>query len=414
MTTYGEIRVWRAGLLDETATGLARRRDELVELSDELAAARPPKTWSGEVAQAARRSAARLIDRLEHLVAEVAAVRSATADAAQSVRALQGLVNEADHLAWSHHFSINDDGSVTDHAGEFGSAGPGPLGLPERLAALSRIGELVGIITARAAEIDHLFVAVLDRAIRGEIGDGGATSLADAAKHGDQFGDRGLHDELLRRYRVSVDPDGMVEFPTGVLGWSLERLGHSRQEVTAGEARLLEDIGLFGIKDAYDIYKTALNSAENVFAGQGLTDGHSDAFRHAYWNAMLTNRFGEGWTEQYTTAHERGGTNTATAEAMDLHNNEIGRRIAAAHPDAGPDELAQLIEQAVQDGDLVVVGPDGQLVRSNEIAIGDNGMATGPPSEGGADPPAPDPYQDNTSGGYNPGSDGDNYGTYDN
>lgn len=413
MATFGEIRSWQAGLLDIAATGLGRRRDELLELADELVDARPPQTWSGGTAQAAGAAIGGLTARMEHLVAEVAAVRAAVADAAESVRAVQRLVAEADHLAWSHQFSINDDGSVTNHLQDIDLATALAV-YPERAAALTRIGELVQTILSRSAELDQLLTMILDRAIRGEIGDGGATNLTDAADHGDQVGDGGLHDELLSRYRVSVDPGGMVEFPRGALGWALERAGHSPQEMTAGEARLLEDVGLFGIKDAYDIYKTALNSGENVFDGAGLTDGHSDAFRHAYWNAMLTNRFGPEWTEQYTTAHERGGTNAASAEAMDLHNNEVGRRIAAEHPGAGPDELAGLVEQAVRDGAMVVVTPDGQLVRSNETAIGDTGSATGPPSEGGADPRAPDPYQDNTSGGYNPGSDGDNYGTYDN
>ncbi|RSM75890.1 hypothetical protein DMH04_37690 [Kibdelosporangium aridum] len=184
--------------------------------------------------------------------------------------------------------------------------------------------------------------------------------------------------------------------------------------MTAGEAALLDDIGLAGTKDAYDIYKTAVHDAENVFDRQGLTDGHSDAFRHAYWNAMLANRFGPEWTEQYTTAHERVGTNSAEAEAMDLHNNEVGRRIAAENPDASPEELKGLVEQAVRNGEMVVVGPDGQLVRSNEVPMGQTGRADGPPAEGGQDPKPQDKYEDNTSGGYNPGSDGDNYGTYDN
>jgi hypothetical protein len=326
---------------------------------------------------------------------------------------VQGLVTEADHLAWSNQFSINDDGSVTNHLPDLDLVTAITV-YPQRAAALARIGELVQIVQSRANELDQLLVTILDLTIRGEIGDGGATSLTEAADHGDRIGDGGLHDELLDRYRISVDPDGIVKFPSGVLGWALERIGHSPQEMTAGEARLLEDIGLFGIKDAYDIYKTALNTSENVFDGAGLTDGHSDAFRHAYWNAMLANRFGPEWTEQYTTAHERGGTNAASAEAMDLHNNEVGRRIATEHPNAGPAELARLVEQAVRDGEMVVVAPDGQLVRSNETTIGDTGSASGPPSEGGADPPAPDRYQDHTSGGYNPGSDGDNYGTYDN
>ncbi|MCE7012060.1 hypothetical protein LWC34_56010 [Kibdelosporangium philippinense] len=105
----------------------------------------------------------------------------------------------------------------------------------------------------------------------------------------------------------------------------LDRFGIEPMNMTAGEAALLEDIGLAGTKDAYDIYKTAVHDAENVFDKQGITDGHSDAFRHAYWNAMLANRFGQDWTEQYTTGHERVDTNSAAAEAMDLHNQRGGQ-----------------------------------------------------------------------------------------
>ncbi|MGA5545579.1 DUF6973 domain-containing protein [Mycobacterium sp. NPDC051198] len=38
--------------------------------------------------------------------------------------------------------------------------------------------------------------------------------------------------------------------------------------------------------------------------------------------ALMTQRFGEEWTRDFTTAHERLPNNPATAEAMDLHNNE--------------------------------------------------------------------------------------------
>lgn len=33
---------------------------------------------------------------------------------------------------------------------------------------------------------------------------------------------------------------------------------------------------------------------------------------------------------------------------MDLYNNELGRLIAAEHPDADPDELASLIQQELE------------------------------------------------------------------
>lgn len=125
------------------------------------------------------------------------------------------------------------------------------------------------------------------------------------------------------------------------MGWLAEQFGMTPQEVAASEARHLDDIKLLGAVDAYGISKTAIQGVENVFGGQGqngLTDGHADAFRHAYRNAMLASRLGREWTEGFTTTHECRPDNPATAEARDLHNNEVGRSIAAEHPDAGPEE----------------------------------------------------------------------------
>jgi len=206
-------------------------------------------------------------------------------------------------------------------------------------------------------------------------------------------GQGSLHDYLLAKYQVSVDPDGMVMYPSGVTGWLAEQLGIQPLEMTASEARHLEDRGLLGAADAYGIYKTAIHDAENVFDGKGLTDGHSDAFRYAYWNAMLSHRFGEEWTASYTTAHERkpeGPDSHATAEAMDLHNNEVGRRIAAENPDANPGELSQLVSRAVENGEMVVVNAEGRFVRSNEVGLGETGRATDTAGQGGVDPPVDD------------------------
>ncbi|MEV3964708.1 hypothetical protein AB0M34_28115 [Nocardia sp. NPDC050193] len=216
-----------------------------------------------------------------------------------------------------------------------------------------------------------------------------------------------FHDDLLARFNVPVDPDGMTTWPKPPLSW-----GFGSQKMTAEEARLLDDLGLLGARDAYGIYKTAIHESENIFEKEGITDGHSDAFRHAYWNAMLANWFGPEFTEQYTNAREGIDTNSAAAEAMDLHNNAVGRRIAAEHPDADPEELATYVKEAALRGDMVVVGPDGMLTPSDQVAIGETGRADGPPATGGTKP-APT-GKDFTSGGYNPGSDGESYGTYDN
>lgn len=179
-------------------------------------------------------------------------------------------------------------------------------------------------------------------------------------------------DELLEKYQVAPDPDGMTEWSPKWVGWLP---GMPSMEVTAGEAKMLDDLqdhqGLVGIQDAYDIYKEALHRSEHTFGGQGGTDGHADAFRHAYWNAMLTQRFGEEWTREFTTAHERNPNSHPTPVAMDLHNNEVGRRIALKNPDASPEELRALVEQAVRDGEMVVVGRDDRLYYSDQVDLGD-------------------------------------------
>ncbi|MGH4016921.1 MAG: DUF6973 domain-containing protein [Pseudonocardiaceae bacterium] len=56
---------------------------------------------------------------------------------------------------------------------------------------------------------------------------------------------------------------------------------------------------------------------------------------------------------------------------MDLHNNEVGRRIALENPDAGEEELRELVGQAVRDGEMVVVGTDERLDHSDQVDLGD-------------------------------------------
>lgn len=103
-------------------------------------------------------------------------------------------------------------------------------------------------------------------------------------------------------------------------------------------------------------------------------DGHNDAFRHAYWNARLTAEFGESWTREFTTAHEGSNPGSSTREAMDLYNNEIGRRIATEHPGASPAELADHVRAALDGGELVVIDRSGHLTWSNTVANGDHGV----------------------------------------
>lgn len=393
MVGYGDARSWRPEPLDDAERQLKRRSDTLLGLADELAGASTPEGWYGQAASAAASRHHRMADRMEHLVAALHAARTGLITAADEVITLRDLSIEADGLAHAHGFTIDDTGAVIDRGlPPDVPAGQADAVHVERQATRAELADRIRQILARAERIDHDLAELFGKIERGEIDDGGATNLAMAARAGARQGS--LHDALLAKHRISVDPEGMTTFPP-IVG----------KQMTVGEARMLQRLGVLGTKDAFDIYQRASAEQDTVFAGHGEIDGHRDAFRHAYWNSMLANRFGQDWAEQFTTAHERSTSPDATdtTVAMDLHNNEVGRRIAAEHPDASPDELKRHVEQAVRDGDMVVLNKEGRLVPSNEVGIGQTGEHIVEPRHGGADPPAEPNLPD---GGYDPGSDG--------
>jgi hypothetical protein len=123
------------------------------------------------------------------------------------------------------------------------------------------------------------------------------------------------------------------------------------------------------------IQKLPANVQDEVRRNWPTNDGHTDAFRHAYWNAQLTSEFGAEWTAQFTTAHEGSNPGNSTREAMDLYNNQVGRQIALNNPKASPAELADLVKAALDNGDLVVVNSKGHLDWSNKVAVGHHGIS---------------------------------------
>ena len=92
---------------------------------------------------------------------------------------------------------------------------------------------------------------------------------------------------------------------------------------------------------AYD----AVNKARELFSTPcELFNGKGDALRHAYWNALSTNRIGAALTYQLTTAHENRPIIYIYSEKekqMDLYNNNIGINLGQLD--------ASLIEQALVD-----------------------------------------------------------------
>ncbi|MFC5289531.1 alpha/beta hydrolase [Actinokineospora guangxiensis] len=189
MPTYGDIRTWQFAPLDGAVTDLNRRCEELVGLSDELAAAGVPAGWTGSAADSARGERDRLQNRMELLVASAGAVRRGVAEASDAVEALLHAVRETDDIAQRHHFVIRPDGTVVDNA-------PTTVHDPnhiddyfrERERVMRELVDRVEQAVRRGADIDADLAAVLRAAERGEIGDEGATSLQAALDAGARQG----------------------------------------------------------------------------------------------------------------------------------------------------------------------------------------------------------------------------------
>ena len=197
---------------------------------------------------------------------------------------------------------------------------------------------------------------------------------------------------ILDRYQVR--DDSLVEYHPqfGPLPIDIPRV--PGQRMTATEAGLLDQLGrnrgLAGLYEFQRISSSSRNdpglahrTADRYFpqidaqgrAIRGGDDGHNDAFRHAYWSALMTRHFGENFAASFATAHEGVPGNPAAREAMDLYNNEIGRRIATEHPAASDEDLARLVHDAVMKGQMIVIDPNGNLAFSSQVRVGQTGEA---------------------------------------
>jgi hypothetical protein len=169
-----------------------------------------------------------------------------------------------------------------------------------------------------------------------------------------------FHDRLLETHRTTPDPDGAILFPP-VLASLLP--GRWTRRMPRSEFALIRRLGPLHLIRLVVISREAARECTRRFGSHGFFDGLPDAFRHVYWNARLTQRFGPEWTRRFTTAHERLPSADPVPVAMDLHNNELGRRIGAEHPRARRAALASIVEAAVVGGQAVHV-VDGLLRRT--------------------------------------------------
>ncbi|UAK33389.1 wnt family protein [Nocardia asteroides] len=189
----------------------------------------------------------------------------------------------------------------------------------------------------------------------------------DVSKGAPQLWPLGLELEIMRQFKPDFNPSLMTS----------EEIDAMKKLFFSGPT------GPAAVFEHAELTQDAKDTAEQVFPAS-VDDGKGDAFRHAYWNALMTQKYGEDWTKEFATAHEKSGGNTPQREAMDLYNNELGRKVALAHPDASPEEMKELIRNEINNGNAIVIENkelDGTTTKPAQITWSNavSEAQTGPP-----------------------------------
>lgn len=116
------------------------------------------------------------------------------------------------------------------------------------------------------------------------------------------------------------------------------------------------------------------DSIGNLGTVTDINGGRLDAFKHAYWMAILSKTIGEKAAIKLGKAHEKGNYKSflkgktedgslpdKSASDMDLFNNNAGVQIYLKNPKADETNLAALVIQSLLSGELMIIKKQGGI-----------------------------------------------------
>jgi len=113
----------------------------------------------------------------------------------------------------------------------------------------------------------------------------------------------------------------------------------------------------------------------SVLSRNGLNDC-SDAFRHAFFNAMNARDTYSFIADAFGWAHECGVSEEKQKEKqMDLRNNSVGNSIGSQNKGASDEELAILVLEAITRGEMKILnnlGSAGALTLDSDLINSSN------------------------------------------
>jgi RHS repeat-associated protein len=119
--------------------------------------------------------------------------------------------------------------------------------------------------------------------------------------------------------------------------------------------------------DFYDARNEAFTMAAQTKL-EGAHGGYQDAFRHAYWNALMAKAHGKEKALEYSNAHEARDNPVEIVVGdmlMDKINNSVGAEIGAANSNLSNQEIANLVMDALNSGKLKILNEDLKVISSD-------------------------------------------------
>lgn len=120
----------------------------------------------------------------------------------------------------------------------------------------------------------------------------------------------------------------------------------------------------------YKLTKEAMKTTKKIGNENILSDisgGNLDAFKHAYWMALLSQEIKSSKAQKLGKIHEyvnyisyKRGNNgqDSIASAMDILNNEAGIKIGEANKNANRKELIDIVIRDINNGNMYIIKKD--------------------------------------------------------
>lgn len=126
------------------------------------------------------------------------------------------------------------------------------------------------------------------------------------------------------------------EMPPGFPAEQWPKLNDAERKLCSETAKTCAQIGWFALRASLKADSAAATSNTSPY------DNIYDAWRHAYWMALVRRHYGVLLTRAWGAAHET-TPGSRTQMCMDLHNNKVGEQIAHNNLGATDEHLWHLV-----------------------------------------------------------------------